>query len=237
MRVPETRTTAAKTILLLRSASASLVANIARLLTGSPRPSRINVLTLTSLITTRIAPDLVVRAMLLLAGHGLLMVVHRARLVFLWFGFFSSLSLARVDGVTTFLMSLRLLLCLPAASQDGFRSDWCSLCSAPFCLDAPRFPPTCFESVSTLSGAVDSGSATSDSEKACSSLAGRLLMPWRALSPSAGPGSYSSEPTASFPSSSCLGALLGWLTSINDELPLYFLFVLIRFFSAPCWLG
>ena len=43
--------------------------------------------------------------MLLLAGHGLLMVVHRARLVFLWLGFFSSLSLARVGGVTTFLMS------------------------------------------------------------------------------------------------------------------------------------
>jgi hypothetical protein len=32
---------------------------------------------------------------------------------------------------------LRLLLCLPAASQDGCRSDWCSLCNAPFCLDAP----------------------------------------------------------------------------------------------------
>ena len=110
MRVPEkprtaAETAAAETILLLRSASASLVANIPRLLTSSPRPSRINVLTLTPLITTSIAPDLVVRAMLLLAGHGLLMVVHRARLVFLWLGFFSSLSLARVDGVTTFLMS------------------------------------------------------------------------------------------------------------------------------------
>jgi hypothetical protein len=89
---------------LLRSASASLVANIARLLTGSLRPSRINVLTLTPLVTTSIVPDLVVRAMLLLAGHGLLMVIHRAGLVFLWLGFFSSLSLARVDGVTTFLM-------------------------------------------------------------------------------------------------------------------------------------
>jgi hypothetical protein len=101
----KTQTTAAETILFLRSASASLVANIVRLLTGSPRPSRINVLTLTPLITTSIAPDLVVRAMLLLAGHGLLMVIHRAGLVFLWLGFFSSLSLPRVDRVTTFLMS------------------------------------------------------------------------------------------------------------------------------------
>jgi hypothetical protein len=90
---------------LLRSASASRVANIARLLTGSLRPSRINVLTLTPLVTTSIVPDLVVRAMLLLAGHGLLMVIHRAGLVFLRLGFFSSLGLARVDGVTTFLMS------------------------------------------------------------------------------------------------------------------------------------
>jgi hypothetical protein len=43
--------------------------------------------------------------MLLLAGHGLLMVIQRAGLVFLRLGFFSSLGLARVDGVTTFLMS------------------------------------------------------------------------------------------------------------------------------------
>jgi hypothetical protein len=97
---------------LLRSASASVVTNIARLLTGiarlltgSPGPSRINVLTLTPLITTSIAPDLVVRAMLLLAGHGLLMVVHGAGLVFLWLGFLSSLSLTRLHRVTTFLMS------------------------------------------------------------------------------------------------------------------------------------
>jgi hypothetical protein len=33
------------------------------------------------------------------------MVIHRAGLVFLWLGFFSSLSLPRVDRVTTFLMS------------------------------------------------------------------------------------------------------------------------------------
>lgn len=105
MRVPDNPDNAAETILLLRSASASLVANIGRLLTGSPRPSCINVLTLTPLITTSIAPDLVVRAMLLLAGHGLLMVVYRATLVLLRLGFFSSLSLARVDGITTFLMS------------------------------------------------------------------------------------------------------------------------------------
>jgi hypothetical protein len=90
---------------LLRSASAALVANIARLLTGSFCPSRINVLTLTPLITTSIAPDLVVRAMLLLAGHGLLMVVHRAGLAFLWLRIISSLSLSRLDRVTTFLMS------------------------------------------------------------------------------------------------------------------------------------
>jgi hypothetical protein len=90
---------------LLRSASAALVANIARLLTGSFCPSRINVLTLTPLITTSIAPDLVVRAMLLLAGHGLLMVVHRAGLACLWLRIISSLSLSRLDRVTTFLMS------------------------------------------------------------------------------------------------------------------------------------
>jgi hypothetical protein len=89
---------------LLCSASAALVANIARLLTGSPCPSRINVLTLTPLVATSIAPDLVVRAMLLLAGHGLLMVVHRAGLGFLWLRFLSSLSLSRLDRVTTFLM-------------------------------------------------------------------------------------------------------------------------------------
>jgi hypothetical protein len=103
---PNTLATASENeVLLLRSASAALVANIARLLTGSPRPSRINVLTLTPLITTSIAPDLVVGAMLLLAGHGLLMVVDSAGLVFLWLGFLSSLSLPGLDGVTTFLMS------------------------------------------------------------------------------------------------------------------------------------
>jgi hypothetical protein len=95
-----------KQFLLLRSASAALVAaNIARLPTSSRCPSRINVLTLTPLITTSIEPDLVVRAMLLLAGHGLLMVVHRAGLAFLWLRFLSSLSLSRLDRITTFLMS------------------------------------------------------------------------------------------------------------------------------------
>jgi hypothetical protein len=95
-----------KQFLLLRSASAALVAaNIARLPTSSRCPSRINVLTLTPLITTSIEPDLVVRAMLLLAGHGLLMVVHRAGLAFLWLRIISSLSLSRLDRVTTFLMS------------------------------------------------------------------------------------------------------------------------------------
>jgi hypothetical protein len=105
-----------------------------------PRPSRINVLTLTPLITTSIVPDPVVRAMLLLAGHGLLMVIHRGGLVFLRLGLFSSLGLARVDGSHDLPDELRLLLCLPAAAQDGCRSDWCSFCNAPFCLDAPAIP-------------------------------------------------------------------------------------------------
>jgi hypothetical protein len=99
------RQTRQKQFLLLRPASAALVADIARLLTGSPCASRINVLTLTPFITTSIAPEVVVRAVLLLAGHGLLMVVHRAGLAFLWLRFLSALSLPRLNRVTTFLMS------------------------------------------------------------------------------------------------------------------------------------
>jgi hypothetical protein len=41
----------------------------------------------------------------LLAGNGLLMVVHRAGLAFLWFRCLSSLSLSGLDRVTAFLMS------------------------------------------------------------------------------------------------------------------------------------
>jgi len=86
----------------------------------------------------------------------------------------------------------------------------------------PRFPPTCFGPASTLAGPSDSRAVPSESGKACSSLAGRLLMPCKELFPSAGPGSCLSEPTSSCPSSSCLGALLGWPTSTKDELPPYF---------------
>jgi hypothetical protein len=161
--------------------------------------------------------------MLLFARHGLLMIVHRARLVFLWHRFLSSLRLSRLHRVTTFLMSSGsffafgppLKMCVVVIGTHCVLPSWYQT--------RPRFPPTCFGSVSTLSGAADSVSDTSDSGNACSSLAGRLLMPWSALSPSAGPGSCLLEPTTSFPSSSCLGALLGWPMSTNDELPPYFL--------------
>jgi hypothetical protein len=65
------------------------------------------------------------------------MVIHRAGLVFLRLGLFSSLGLARVDGVTTFLMNSGSFFAFRPPLRTAGRSDWCSLCNAPFCLDAP----------------------------------------------------------------------------------------------------
>ena len=54
---------------------AAIVADVARLLAGASRTTRIHVLSLTAFVPTSVLTDLVVRSVLLLAGDGLLMVV------------------------------------------------------------------------------------------------------------------------------------------------------------------
>jgi hypothetical protein len=56
------------------------VADVARLLPGATRTTRIHVLSFTACIPTSIVSDPILGSVLLLAGHGLLMVVRRSRL-------------------------------------------------------------------------------------------------------------------------------------------------------------
>ncbi len=97
-------------------------------------------MTLTSLITTSIASDLVVRTMLLLAGHSLLMVIHRAGLAFLWLRFLSSLSLSRLDRVTTFLMSSGSFFAFRPPLRMGVFLITAHGVASPFLSDAPPIP-------------------------------------------------------------------------------------------------
>ena len=58
---------------------AAIVAHVARLLAGASRTTRIHVLSPAAFVPTSVLTGLVVRSVLLLAGDGLLMVVHRIR--------------------------------------------------------------------------------------------------------------------------------------------------------------
>jgi hypothetical protein len=95
------------------------VADVARLLPGASRTTRIHVLSLTALVPTSILIDPILGSVLLLAGHGLLMIVRRSRLALLRLRVLSTLRLTSLNGVLAFLMRARPFPCLPAVSRDG----------------------------------------------------------------------------------------------------------------------
>ena len=107
---------------------ATVVADVARLLAGASRTTRIHVLSLTAFVPTSVLTDLVVRSVLLLAGDGLLMVVTVRFLLGL--RVLSTLRLASLDGMLAFLMRAAPSL-PPAVSPMGvffsapIRLLWC----------------------------------------------------------------------------------------------------------------
>jgi hypothetical protein len=79
--------------------------------------------------------------MLLLAGHGLLVVVLRTGLAFLWLRSLSSLSLSRLDRMTTFLMSSGSFFAFRPPLRTGvvlIGAHWVT-CPSDY-LDAPAIP-------------------------------------------------------------------------------------------------
>jgi hypothetical protein len=90
--------------LLACSTSTAGVTDIAWLLPGAGRPTRIEVLTFAAFVATSIATDLAFRSVLLLARYGLLVAVCRIRLA-LFRRVSSTLMLAGLHGMLAFLMS------------------------------------------------------------------------------------------------------------------------------------
>jgi hypothetical protein len=82
----------------------TVVADVAGLLAGASRTTRIHVLSLTPFVPTSVRTDLVLGPVLLLAGDGLLMVVHGVRFGSLGLRVLSMLSVASLDGMLALLM-------------------------------------------------------------------------------------------------------------------------------------
>ena len=68
------------------------------------------------------------------------MVIHRAGLAFLWLRFLSSLSLSRLDRVTTFLMSSGSFFAFRPPLRMGVVLIGAHCVISPFLLDAPPIP-------------------------------------------------------------------------------------------------
>src|SRR5687767_12414235 len=166
---------------------------------GASRTTWIHVLSLTAFVPTSVRTDLVLGPVLLLAGDGLLMVVNGVRFALLGLRMLSTLCLASLDGMLAFLMRACSLLAF--RSSLGIGVPFFGAHMTPPGYTWPRLPPTCFGPLSTLSETVRE-SDPSESGNACSSLAGRLLIPCFGLVSSAGPTSRLVEPTASLPCSS-----------------------------------
>jgi hypothetical protein len=78
--------------------------------------------------------------MLLLAGHGLLVVVLRGGLAFLWLRSLASLSLSRLDRVTTFLMSSGSFFAFRPPLRTAVVLIGAHCVMRPSNLDAPAIP-------------------------------------------------------------------------------------------------
>jgi len=99
--------------------SAHVVADIVGLLAGASRTTRIHVLSLTPFVPTSVRTDLVLGPVLLLAGDGLLMVVHGVRFALFGLRVLSTLGLTSLDGMPALLMRACPLLALRSSLAIG----------------------------------------------------------------------------------------------------------------------